>query len=55
MKCPHCGEEIDSIQSQGGHARASSLTKAQRKEIAEKAAAARWKGHTAKRRKKAKR
>jgi hypothetical protein len=45
MKCPHCGEEIESIHSKGGHARAVTLTKAQRSDIARKAAAKRWENH----------
>jgi len=54
--CVRCGypqwAHLDSVQSKGGHARSASLTKAQRKEIARKAAAARWKNHTPKRKRK---
>lgn len=47
MKCPHCGGDITGLfQSLGGKARAESLSGKKRKDIARKAAQARWKGHT---------
>jgi hypothetical protein len=46
MKCPHCGQEIESFRkhgASGGLARLAKLTKERRSEIARKAAQSRWK------------
>jgi transposase-like protein len=46
IKCPHCGRTFTAPttqQAKGGRARAANLTPEQRREIAQKAAQARWK------------
>ena len=46
IACPHCGRTFyapTTQQAKGGRTRAKNLTPDQRREIAQKAAAARWK------------